>query len=173
MFEWGDRKRRRAPLYNGSAAFRLCGLSRGFLQAVTLLGAFAVAGCSSYQLELLTAKNDPDGDVTGSVSRPSGAAAKQAPLVPPSEVDLAYARAAAADALTRGVKENSVPWQNPHTGVGGNITPLAAARNQGGVPCRDFLASYVRGGSQAWLAGAACRTSRGEWEVKSLKPLSG
>ena len=48
----------------------------------------------------------------------------------PSETDLAYARAAAADALARGSKDSSVPWENPNTGAGGNITPLAA-HNEG------------------------------------------
>jgi surface antigen len=89
----------------------------------------------------------------------------------PEEDDLAYARAAAADVLGRGAKANSVPWQNPQTGVSGNITPLATTHSEGGLPCRDFLASYVRGGAQSWLQGSACRTARGEWEVKSLKPL--
>jgi surface antigen len=64
-----------------------------------------------------------------------------------------------------------VPWQNPQTGVGGNITPLASSHSEGGMPCRDFLASYGRGGAQAWLHGSACRTASGEWHVKSLKPL--
>ena len=89
----------------------------------------------------------------------------------PEEADLAYARAAAADALGRGAKTNSVPWQNPQTGVSGNITPLASTHSEGGLPCRDFLASYVRGASQSWLQGSACRTARGEWEVRTLKPL--
>jgi surface antigen len=64
-----------------------------------------------------------------------------------------------------------VPWQNPQTGVGGNITPLASSHSEGGFPCRDFLASYVRGRAQSWLQGSACRTASGEWQVKSLKPL--
>ena len=76
----------------------------------------------------------------------------------PSEVDLAYARAVAADVLARGGKDASVPWENPHTGAGGNITPLAASYSEGAFTCRDFLASYVRGQAQDWLQGAACRT---------------
>ncbi len=47
----------------------------------------------------------------------------------------------------------------------------AETYTQDGFECRDFLASYLRGQSQAWLQGAACRTSQGKWEVKSLKPL--
>ena len=97
---------------------------------------------------------------------PAGAADAQV-----SNADLVYARAAAADVLTRGGKVNSVPWRNPQTGVGGNITLLATSRERIGVPCRDFLASYVSGASQAWLQGSACRSARGEWQVKSLKPL--
>jgi len=89
----------------------------------------------------------------------------------PSEADLAYARAAAAEALARGSNDRSIPWENPHTGAGGNITPLAAAYAEGASLCRDFLASYVRGQSQAWLKGEACRTEHGVWEVKSLKQL--
>ncbi len=87
-------------------------------------------------------------------------------------MDLAYARAAASDALARGSKDSSVPWQNPETGAGGNITPLATSYSEGGRPCRDFLASYVHGGSQDWLQGAACRTAAGDWKVERLKPLN-
>jgi surface antigen len=97
---------------------------------------------------------------------PAHAAAAQV-----SNADLAYAGAAAADVLTRGAKVNSVPWRNPQTGVGGNITLLATFRDRVGLSCRDFLASYVSGVSQAWLQGSACRSARGEWQVKSLKPL--
>ena len=95
------------------------------------------------------------------------------PTRPPHwpRADLAYARAAAADALARGGRDFSIPWENPHTGAGGNITPLAAAYTEGSLTCRDFLASYVRGQSQAWLQGEACRADQGRWEVKSLKPL--
>ena len=85
---------------------------------------------------------------------------------------MAYARAAVPDALTRNGRNVSVPWQNPNTGASGNITPLATAYTEGGQSCRGFLASYVHGGSQDWLQGAACRSAQGGWEVKSLKPLS-
>lgn len=118
----------------------------------------------------MLSKPDDDATLTGSASRPqrplSAHAAAQV-----SEADLVYARAAAADVLARGGSDNSVPWKNPQTGVGGNITPLAASRSEDGLPCRDFLASYVSSGAQAWLQGSACRTAAGEWQVKSLRPL--
>jgi surface antigen len=47
---------------------------------------------------------------------------------------------------------------------------LASAYSQDGVTCRDFLASYVQNGSESWLQGAACRTERGKWEVRNLRP---
>jgi surface antigen len=133
-----------------------------------MLSAFAVSGCS-YRLSSMMSKDDGDPPSTGSIAvraRPVAAASLRA------EADLAYARAAASDALARGGKDSSVPWQNPETGAGGNITPLASSYSEGGRPCRDFLASYVHGGSQDWLQGAACRTAAGDWEVLRLKPLN-
>ena len=46
-----------------------------------------------------------------------------------------------------------MPWENPSTGARGTITPLAAAYNQDGMTCRDFLASYVRNGAEVLAAG--------------------
>jgi hypothetical protein len=136
-----------------------------------VLVAVLVAGCS-YQLSSLISKGDAEVQTTGSISRPAERAGRAADAVNPPEVDLAYARAAAADALARGGKDASIPWENPNTGAGGNITPLAASYNEGSFTCRDFLASYLRGETQAWLQGEACRTDRGKWEVKSLTPLN-
>jgi surface antigen len=115
-------------------------------------------------------KPNADPDITGSLG-PQGTHSDRADGVAVSAADLAYARAAAVDVLAHSPKGNSVPWLNPQTGGGGNITPLATSYSEGGLPCRDFLASYAHGGSQAWLQGSACRTARGEWQVKSLKPL--
>jgi surface antigen len=91
---------------------------------------------------------------------------------PQVEFDLAYARAAAAEVLSRGAKDGSMPWQNPQTGARGNITPLATSYSEAGMACRDFLASYIHGELQDWLEGAACRTASGIWQVKRLKPLN-
>jgi hypothetical protein len=135
-----------------------------------MLGVAAAAtGCSSIQLDSLLAKQDAG--TTRSIRRPNQTGPAHPAAAQVSNADLAYARAAAADVLTRGDKVNSVPWRNPQTGVGGNITLLAASHAQIGQPCRNFLASYVSGASQAWLQGSACRSARGDWQVKSLKPL--
>lgn len=126
--------------------------------------AVAVTGCSSIRLDPLMSNQD-----AGAPEQIGSAEAATAPGV--SNADLAYAGAAAADVLTRGARVNSVPWRNPRTGVGGNITLLATSRGRTGLPCRDFLASYVSGARQAWLQGSACRAAGGEWQVKSLNPL--
>jgi len=119
----------------------------------------------------LLAQDEADADHTGSISRSADQARRIKETSAPSENDLAYARAVASDVLAHGGKDSSVPWQNPNTGAGGNITPLASAHVEDGLSCRGFLASYVRGDSQDWLEGSACRTDQGSWEVRSLKPL--
>jgi hypothetical protein len=168
VFASGDRDVRRRSLYSGTGAARLSWLLRWFAVGAAVLFAFAVAGCS-YSLSSLISKDDSD--VTGSIGRSADRPGRAADTAQPPEVDLAYARAVAADALTRGGKDSSTPWENPHTGAGGNITPLASSYSEGGFTCRDFLASYVHGTSEAWLQGEACRTDHGNWEVKSLTPL--
>jgi len=168
LLAWDGREACRRSLYNGTAALSLCRQLRAAAAVVAAASAFAVAGCA-FQLASLAAKDDADSQPTGAIAQSSGRAAADGSG--PAEVDLAYARAAAADVLARGAKDSSVPWQNPQTGAGGNITPLATAYREGGLPCRDFLASYVHGAAQDWLQGAACRSASGTWEVTRLKPL--
>jgi surface antigen len=120
----------------------------------------------------LLAEDEADVGQTGSIGHSSDQARHGKEASAASETDLAYARAAASDVLAHGGKGSSVPWENPNTGAGGNITPLASARAEdGGQSCQGFLASYVHGSSQDWLEGSACRSGHGDWEVKSLKPL--
>ena len=98
---------------------------------------------------------------------------RSAPARPPvpTESDLAFARTAASDVLTKGDKDSSQPWENPETGARGSVTPLAQAYpSEDGRTCRDFLASYVNGRSESWLQGAACKAGQGRWEIHTLKP---
>ena len=111
-------------------------------------------------------KSDAEVEHTGSI-RPAGP--KVATVLPP-EHDLAIARAAVSELLARGGKDTSMPWENPHTGARGTITPIAQAYSQDGFTCRDFLASYVRNGTESWMQGEACRIHEGRWEVRNLKP---
>jgi len=106
-------------------------------------------------------------DRTGSVTPPPGS--KEITQLPP-DADLAYARAAASAVLGRGEKDSSQPWENPDTGTRGTVTPVASAYTQDGQTCRNFLASFVSGSSQAWVQGEACKQQQGVWEVRTLKP---
>src|SRR6266403_6182734 len=133
----------------------------GAVMTLILIGVGA-GGCSLSRTDGAFAKMD-DKEVTGALSALSSTAA-------PTEADLALARNAASDVLTKGDKDSSQPWENPETGARGSVTPLAEAYSSEGRTCRDFLASYVNGQSENWLQGAACQSSQGRWEIHSLKP---
>ena len=87
--------------------------------------------------------------------RRDGFAGQQPTTAPmPTETDLAFARTAASDVLTKGDKDSSQPWENPETGARGSVTPLAQAyASDDGRTCRDFLASYVNGRDRKLAAG--------------------
>ena len=140
--------------------------------AAILLCALACSGCS-YKLASLVSADKDEPQSTGTISRSGAPVSSALPKSSPqAELDLAYARAAVAEVLSRGNKVASVPWRNPQTGARGNITPLANSYSEAGMACRDFLASYMHGEAQDWLEGAACRTASGNWQVKRLKPLN-
>jgi surface antigen len=128
---------------------------------------FAGGGCAIATSQFDSLFGGDKSDTTGSITPASGG--KEVTELPP-DGDLAYARAAASDVLSRGGKDASAPWENPQTGARGTVTPIASAYTQDGQTCRDFLASYVSGRSQAWMQGEACKQSMGTWEVRALKP---
>lgn len=132
----------------------------------TILMGVALGGCSVGKFDALSAAKGGD-DVTGSITPAQQAAV---PSDTPTAADLAFARVAASDVLTKGSKDSSQPWENPSTGARGSVTPLASAYSAEGRTCRDFLASYVNGTSESWLHGAACRDGGGRWEIRTLKP---
>ena len=89
----------------------------------------------------------------------------------PPEADLAFAKAAASEALTHGGGNDvSIPWENPGTGARGTVTRLASSSVPIAVECRDFIVSYLLEGREAWLQGEACRVPEGKWDVRNLKP---
>ena len=133
----------------------------GAVMTLILIG-LSSGGCSLSRTDGAFARMD-DRDVTGSLG-------PQAPAPVPTEGDLAFARNAASDVLTKGDKDSSQPWENPETGARGSVTPLAQAYQSEGRTCRDFLASYVNGRSENWLQGAACQSGQGRWEIHTLKP---
>jgi outer membrane surface antigen len=145
-------------------------MQAGLPTLMVLALALSSGGCSfSYQLGSLFGKDDdkPMASATGTVTPPADSAKPMSEM--PADVDLAYARAAATEVLTKD-KQESARWENPRTGARGMVTPIANAYTQDGLICRDFLASFVHDGGEAWLQGEACRVHQGKWEVRSLKP---
>ena len=122
------------------------------------------SGCSLSRSDGSAFARMEEKEVTGTVTPPAS------PPVP-TESDLAFARTAASDVLTKGDKDSSQPWENPETGARGSVTPLSQAyASDDGRTCRDFLASYVNGRAESWLQGAACKGGHGRWEIHTLKP---
>jgi surface antigen len=122
-----------------------------------------VAACSvPAQLSSFFSR-DPPNDTTSSISQ-------IAPVSMFTGSDVAAASGATAALFEREVGEESAPWDNPLTGARGTITPLATAYRDNGIECRDFLASFVRDRTEAWMQGEACRNGFGRWEVRSIKP---
>jgi surface antigen len=153
--------------YRGSVGQRLWRRRRPATLILTVgLCGLILGGCSlSYHLDSWFGKDDGEPELTGLIRPEQGRAAKL-----PPEADLAVARAAVREVLAKGGKDASMPWENPATGARGTVTPIASAYSQDGLTCRDFLASYVRNGTEAWLQGEACRADRGPWEVRNIKP---
>jgi hypothetical protein len=148
-------------------------LSRRFPLCPVVTALALAGGACSMPIGSLSGKDEDKtaADRTGSIAA-TPVAATTIPIVveAPAETDLAIARATVSEVLGRGGKDTSAPWENPKTGARGTVTPVASAYTQDGFTCRDFLASYVRAGSEAWLQGEACRMHQGRWEVRSLKP---
>jgi surface antigen len=129
----------------------------GVLVTVILIG-LGAGGCSLSRTDGAYAQMDG--------REPTGALA-----VTPTDGDLAFARNAASDVLSKGDKDSSQSWENPETGARGSVTPLAQSYpDDDGRTCRDFLASYVNGRTESWLQGAGCRSNHGRWEIHTLKP---
>ena len=150
----------RVSLYKAWARIGLLAIGPAVTVLTLILIGAGSGGCSLSRSDSAFARME-DNETTASIG-------KQAEK-PPTDTDLAFARNAASDVLTKGGKDFSQPWENPETGARGSVTPIAAAYSSEGRTCRDFLASYVTGRSQAWLQGEACK-QEGIWEVCALKP---
>ncbi|MCK1651511.1 hypothetical protein IVA88_08665 [Bradyrhizobium sp. 149] len=130
---------------------------------IILIG-LGTGGCSFSRNDKSAYAKADDSDLTGSIAMLAKEAA-------PTETDLAFARNAASDVLSKGDKDSSQHWENPETGARGSVTPIAQSyAAEDGRRCRDFLASYVNGSTESWLQGAGCQSSRGRWEIHTLKP---
>jgi surface antigen len=160
----------RRPPYSGTPAASLRRKARrlglaglpAILVLGTLTGGCAVSGMFGIGKDDAMAK----AETTGSIPATSG---RLSSGLPP-EADLVLARAAIAEVLSTRRKDFSTSWENPSTGARGTVTPIAAAYEQDGVTCHDFLASHLNGRAETWMRGEACQQPQGRWEVKVLRP---
>jgi surface antigen len=165
------RRARPRPRYKGRRQARLWRLRANAIALSIVLG-LATGGCSmSYKLDSFLGRTGEDKPEHTATVRTAPAAATPGDAAAARTDDLAYAKAAAAEVLTRTEPNASQPWENPGTGARGTVTPIASSYSQDGFTCRDFLASYVRDGTESWLQGDACRIHQGKWTVRSLRPL--
>jgi 17 kDa outer membrane surface antigen len=156
--------------YKGWERTRLSAFARVSCTSALLILAAPVLGGCSFQLGSIFPSGKVEPETTASLPlQVTEARASVNAALSPSEADLAYARAAATEVVARGKKDASHPWENPHTGARGAVTPLTSAYSSNGITCRDFLASYVRDKAETWLQGEACKFNKG-WEVRSMKP---
>src|SRR5882724_8390153 len=108
----------RVSLYKAWARVGLSAIGpAGTMLTLILIGAGS-GGCSLSRTDSAFAKMD-DSEATGSLG--------QGAEKPPTEADLAFARNAASDVLTKASKDFIGPWENPHAGARGSVTPIAAA----------------------------------------------
>src|SRR5689334_20209852 len=102
----------RWPRYNGTAQSSIWRRLR--LVSVLML-AVPAGGCSfSYQLGSMFGQDTPKPEVTGTVAARATSTAAPVETVAelPADGDLAFARAAASEALAKDGKTTSVPWEN-------------------------------------------------------------
>ena len=126
-----------------------------------------VSGGCTYRMDSMFSRKSELAETTATV-QPVAARPQSVAGLP--DGDLSAARMAVSDALGKAGRDGSVPWEDPATGARGTVTPLSHAYSQDGTTCRDFLASYVRNGAEAWLQGEACRAGQGRWEVRHMRP---
>ena len=116
----------------------------GCRRALALSLAIALGGCSfNYQLDRLFAKSTNEPDIIGSLRpRPTAKSLVESP----PEVDLAIARAAVSEVLS------------------------TAARTPPCSPAAIFWRALCATAARPGCKGEACRSGRGKWEVRHLKP---
>jgi surface antigen len=166
-----------ASPYHGSAAPRRAA-NFAAIALATALGLGTAACSMSMELgsflsdkdeaKTVAAKGDPK-DVTGSL--PLQAKRNEGSGNSVNPADWSLATVALREALGKDEEGSSIPWQNPATGSRGTVTPVASAFVKDGFACRNFLASHVGAGHEHWFEGTACRVHRGEWDIRSTRPL--
>ncbi len=133
-----------------------------------LMVALAAGGCS-FKLDSVMAsgKGDDDAIQTGSIKKVSTAVAIDGL---PKGRDLVLTHAAVRDALSRGGKDISLPWENPQTGARGTVTPLKTAHVQDGRPARTSLPATCPKARSRGCRVRPADADKGAWKYRTLTP---
>ena len=122
-------------------------------------------GACSFAIPSLTAQGPED--VTGSIT-PAPTVERLFPDLGPEEAR--RSRAALAVALDPQGNGRPVKWDNPESGMGGEITPGGAPFVEDDEICRTFSASLETAAGGAKRAeGLACKVSADEWVLRRLQ----
>jgi len=164
----GSVRPRRSPAWASAAFATLLALGSGACSMTMELGSFLSDKDEKPAKVAQSAKAD-NRDVTGSLALQS----KKTERANGGHhtIDWQFTSAALKEALGQSDESASIPWQNPKAGTRGTVTPVASAYIKEGFACRNFIASHVGGGHESWYEGTACRVHRGEWEIRSARPL--
>ncbi len=159
-----------ATIVRMSDAYRLMSSVREARRVALRLAFFAglgstLAGCS-FSIPSLTAK-PARGETTGSIS-PAPAARKLFPDLGPEEDR--RARAALAVALDPQGNGKPVKWDNPESGIAGEVAASGAPFVEADEICRAFTTSLEPvAGSRKRAEGTACRASADDWILRRLE----
>ena len=77
---------------------------------------------------------------------------------------------AATDALTKGGKDTSQPWENPDTGARGSVTPLSQAYSPRTAAPAGISWQATSTARRKLAAGRRLQGRQGRWEIHTLKP---
>lgn len=124
-------------------------------------------GACSFAIPALTA-SAPE-DTTGSIV-PAAAADRLFPELGPEETR--RTRAALAVALDPQGNGQPVKWDNPESGLRGEIAPNGSPFVEADEVCRNFTTTLEGGsGAARTAAGHACRLSGEDWILRTLRPV--
>jgi hypothetical protein len=129
---------------------------------VLVIAALPLAGCASGGFDLSKADVDQS-SLTGALPN---AGAPDAVRVS----DEATIRNAVSSADPEQAKVQPLAWANADTGSRGAISSLLE-KKENGVLCREFTASRESFDGVALYSGDACQGDRGNWFMRSFKPL--
>jgi hypothetical protein len=140
------------------------GVRHLFVKAPLLLVAvLPLAACASGGVDLSKADVDQS-SLTGAL--PSSGATPDATRVS----DEATIRNAVSSADPEQAKAQPLAWANADTGSRGAISSMLE-KKENGVICRAFTASRESFDGVALYSGDACQGDRGNWFMRSFKPL--